>query len=215
MNNSLETYMSKNYNKVTNFSGTKIGDFFYIVENNKPQKIRCIEVLSKPSSKEYTFVKVDNNNNNNILDEFGNSLGQFDEKGKIKISDEKGKFKNIDDLTCDSNMFNSDESEIYSGIELFTIACNNASINDRLLNSAKKITTDLNGNDENIDSKTKIFFWKKKLTSAFTGYFGSKNSASNYGSNGGRKRTKRRGQTRRKTKRQRRSKMQRKTRHYK
>ena len=71
--------MNKNYYEVTNFSFVSPGDYFYIIENDRPQKIKCVSVnkieRTKPNwssrdpnntivLKEIKFVRVSNQNNN-------------------------------------------------------------------------------------------------------------------------------------------------------
>ena len=166
MNDSLETYMSKNYNKVTNFSGTKKGDFFYIVENGKPQKIRCINVDRDPTAPDiqYSFVRVDNNNN--IIGKNEENIGKFDLKGNVQINDIS---------SCESNALDSDKSETYSGASILIMPCNDGS-NALHIDSTIFVNTDLNGTATKYEPSNINVFWKKRCA--------IKNSATSRGFDG-------------------------------
>jgi hypothetical protein len=94
----LNDNMNKNYYKVTNFSFVSPGDYFYIIENDRPQKIKCISVNkiertkhnwpSRDSNntivlKEIKFVRVSNQNNNKMIDNKENIITELTDSNQI------------------------------------------------------------------------------------------------------------------------------------
>lgn len=94
----LNENMNKNYYEVTNFSFVSPGDYFYIIENDRPQKIKCISVNkiertkhnwpSRDSNntivlKEIKFVRVSNQNNNKMIDNKENIITELTDSNQI------------------------------------------------------------------------------------------------------------------------------------
>lgn len=94
----LNDNMNKNYYEVTNFSFVSPGDYFYIIENDRPQKIKCISVnkiertknnwSSRDSNntivlKEIKFVRVSNQNNNKMIDNKENTITEVTDSNQI------------------------------------------------------------------------------------------------------------------------------------
>ena len=198
----LENYMNKNYYIVTNFSGIKVGDYLYILENGKPQKIKCFNIneyrVAKQGygnfnkTKKLSFVRV-SNDNKTIINDKGEKLAEFNDKNEI-ITNEKD--------TCVDKLKYAFEPELInvSGKKLFLIPCNNDNNNN---NNEKfysqkisiNITSGFLQGKKEYSQPIEIVFWKKKLLSTITGA----TSASTFG--GKRKKTKRRRQTRKRSRR--------------
>ena len=200
----LKNYMNKNYYIVTKFSGIKVGDYLYILENGKPQKIKCFNVAksSVPKRgygagadkyKKLSFVRV-SNDNKTIINNKGEKLAEFNDKNEI-ITNEKD--------TCDYKIWGLDTPTKISGKNLFLWACENN--NNEKFYSQKILLTITSGfQGKKTGSKPDdIVFWKKKLLSTITGATSASTYYHNNGLGGKRKKTKRRSQIRRKTKKQR------------
>ena len=195
-NQQLENYMNKNYYIVTNFSGIKVGDYLYILENGKPQKIKCFNII------EYGVAK--------------QGYGNFNKTKKlsfVRVSNDNKTITNEKD-TCDYKykQYESQPPELInvSGKNLFLQVCENN--NNEKFYSQKisiNITSGFLQGKKEYSQPSEIVFWKKKLLSTITGATSASTYYPNNGFGGKRKKTKRRSQIRRKTK------MQRKTRHYK
>lgn len=195
-NQQLENYMNKNYYIVTNFSGIKVGDYLYILENGKPQKIKCFNII------EYGVAK--------------QGYGNFNKTKKlsfVRVSNDNKTITNEKD-TCvhkyKKNAVDPPELINVSGKNLFLQVCENN--NNEKFYSQKisiNITSGFLQGKKEYSQPSEIVFWKKKLLSTITRATSASTYYPNNGFGGKRKKTKRRSQIRRKTK------MQRKTRHYK
>jgi hypothetical protein len=210
----LENYMNKNYYIVTNFSGIKVGDYLYILENGKPQKIKCFNVAEYSVAKQgygagadkykkLSFVRV-SNDNTTIINDKGEKLAEFNDKNEI-ITNEKDtcvyKYKKY--------AFEPPELINVSGKNLFLMLCNNNNNNNEKFYSQKisiNITSGFLQGKKTGSEPENIVFWKKKLLSTITGATSASTYYPNNGFGGKRKKTKRRSQIRRKTKKQRKHK---------
>ncbi len=199
----LKRKMATDYYEVENFSFVSPGDYLYIIEKDRPQKIKCIYVEkyredsgsnrfpeSGSKVKNIYFVRVSNTDNSKIINDKGEQIANFDKKNEI--------------ITPTNESYTDYDNKIITGKELFFYFGSNNEITekykkqmitltiyDSILSEGKiKSCTPKNDKLANCFS-----FWKKKLLSAITG----EKSASTFG--GKRKKTKRRYQTRKKSRR--------------
>ena len=204
----LKRKMATDYYEVKNFSFVSPGDYLYIIENDRPQKIKCIYVDkytedsgsnrsppgTGPKMKKIYFVRVSNTNNSIIINyDKGEKIAYFDKKNEIITPNESyiddGKIITGKDLFLYWNSTPKIKEKYQTQMIILTIS-------DRILSDGiiKSCTPK---NDELFNC---FYFWKKKIIPTIT----RAKSASTFG--GKRKKTKRRRQTRRKTKRQRKHK---------
>lgn len=200
----LKRKMATDYYEVENFSFVSPGDYLYIIENDRPQKIKCIYVDkytgysgshsfsqgTGPKMKKIYFVRVSNTNNSIIINDKEEEIAHFNKKNEIITPNES--YTEYDEIITGKDLFLywGSNSEIIKKYQTQMIIL---TISDSILsNGTIKSCTPTNKKIFNC-----FYFWKKRIIPTIT----RATSASTFG--GKRKKTKRRRQIRRKTKKQR------------
>jgi len=206
----LKRKMATDYYEVENFSFVSPGDYLYIIENDRPQKIKCIYVDkyteysgshsfsqgTGPKMKKIYFVRVSNTNNSIIINDKEKEIAHFNKKNEIITPNES--YTEYDEIITGKDLFlywgyNPEIIKKYQ-TQMIILTISDSILSDGIIKSCTP---------KNEKIFNCFYFWKKRIIPTITRARSASTYYPNNGFGGKRKKTKRRSQIRRKTKKQR------------